>query len=605
MTPNAEGLCEGSELDLPSLDFSWNLDIAAHHILPDEVFDLDLFPLDDLESVAAPRNSSFPRFSSRLPNMNDDEAGMNDIDDQKGDVTCPAHPVPWSITKSHYDSFCLRLYSEVKATSLRSSLPSRNVLNRNLESFFRCSQEQLPFIHQTSFSIEHRSVGLTLAVVTLGSLFRFEHAQAFELYSMAKAVLRERTTREHLDLSAELLSESDGSWQDGVDELERIQTYILLASFASWTGGAFLPEALSMGKQLSLLIKQNGISESDELPQEIDWTTWVATEERRRTLFAAYALLNLHRIAHDAPPSSLNNEIGLCVPGTAASWKATSEAQWQDAPRPVECPFQSRLSALFEGATLPHTASVSAFANYVLIHGILQQMYIEIESSTGSLNADRIASFEAALRTWQSSWELTSESTLDPLSSKGPLALNATALFRIAYMRLLPDFTPSRDFYSREPYSELGKFPRLRRSQYLSRAVLHAAHALSIPVRLGVELIARTYIPFWSVEHSLSSFECAILLRQWLKTLAMVVSTCGMDELSKGEKLLLEIITDIIRETSLAHTLDATEGDACRIELMAKLIAHLWTRIFSGAHVYEIDNVIKARFDRMASVNPD
>jgi hypothetical protein len=596
---------EGFELDPTSPDFAWSLDFSAQHILPAEVFDFDFLSNDDVEGVLPPRISSFPRFSSRLPDLGDDEAGNDVTDDQTGDITHPAHPIPWSITNSQYERLYLRLQSHNKVLPPGSSLPSRNVLNRNLESFFRCSQEQLPFIHQTSFSIEQKGLGLTLAVATLGSLFRFEHAQAFELYDMARAILRERTNREHLELSAELLSESSDPSQNDSDELERIQTYTLLTNFASWMGPKFLPEALVMGKQLSILVKQSGISESDEIPQDGNWATWVAIEERRRTLFAAYALLNLHQVAHNTPASIINHEIGLCVPGTAASWKATTEIQWREALRPVECSFQDLLYSLFEGIRLPQDGSVSAFANYLLIHGILQQMHHEYERSAGLLEADRIASFETALRTWQSSWELTSESTLDPLSVKGPLALNGTALFRIAYMRLLPDFSPNRKVFSGGSYSEVAANRCLKRSRYLSRAVLHAAHALSIPVRLGVELIARTYIPFWSIEHSLSSFECAILLSVWLRTLAETVSTSGMDELNKGERWLLSILTDIIKETSFAHVLDSIEDNASCIEQMAKIVAQLWARIFSGGHVYEIDNVIKTSFHWMADINPD
>lgn len=604
-TPNAGADSEGFELTSTSPEYSWSLEISAQHILPAEVFDFDFFSNDDLESVMHPRNSSFPRFSSRLPDLRDDEIGNDATDDQTGDVTHPAHPVPWSITKSQYESLYLRLQSHNKVLPPGSSLPSRNVLNRNLESFFRCSQEQLPFIHQTSFSIEQRTFGLTLAVATLGSLFRFEHAQAFELYGMAKAIVRERTNREHLEWSTELLSESIDPSQNDSDELERIQTYILLTNFASWMGPKFLPEALVMGNQLSILVKQSGILESDEIPQDASWENWVSIEERRRTLFAAYALLNLHQVAHNASPSILNHEIGLCVPGTAASWKATTESQWREALRPVECSFQDLLYSLFQGTRLPHDGSVSAFANYLLIHGILQQMHLEWEQSAGLLQADRIASFETALRTWQSSWEITSESTLDPLSIKGPLALNGTALFRIAYIRLLPDFIPNREVFSGGSHSEVVENCCLKRSRYLSWAVLHAAHALSIPVRLGVELIARTYIPFWSVEHSLSSFECAILLNVWLRTLAKTVSTGGMDELSKGERWLLSILTDIINETSFANVLDSTEDDVSYIEQMAKIVAQLWARIFSGGHVYEIDNIIKTRFHQMADINPD
>ncbi|KEF54032.1 uncharacterized protein A1O9_09827 [Exophiala aquamarina CBS 119918] len=259
------------------------------------------------------------------------------------------------------------------------------------------------------------------------------------------------------------------------------------------------------------------------------------------------------------------------MPSTAASWKATSEAQWRDSPRTVEYYFRDLLSSFFKGS-----------------------------ERWQQLNPLRLP-----LRTWQLSWELTSESTLDPLSSKAPLAFNGIELFRTAYMRLLPNFNPDRGFFLGESHSGGTRNGYLRRSRYLTIAILYAAHALSIPVRLGVELIARTYIPFWSIEHSLCSFDCATLLNIWLKGLVITVHTNGMDGLKKSEKWLLSILTDIIKETSFAQALGDVEGEASRSEQMSKTVVHLWARIFSGAHVYEIDNVVKARFDRLAGLSQD
>ena len=58
--------------------------------------------------------------------------------------------------------------------------------------------------------------------------------------------------------------------------------------------------------------------------------------------------------------------------------------------------------------------------------------------------------------------------------------------------------------------------PEVERSDAVISALLYAAHALSIPVRLGVERVARSQAFFWSVRHSLSGLECAVLLSKWL-----------------------------------------------------------------------------------------
>jgi hypothetical protein len=36
-----------------------------------------------------------------------------------------------------------------------------------------------------------------------------------------------------------------------------------------------------MGSQLAMLVRENGMSEPDQMPQDIDWSSWVIIEERR------------------------------------------------------------------------------------------------------------------------------------------------------------------------------------------------------------------------------------------------------------------------------------------------------------------------------------
>lgn len=62
--------------------------------------------------------------------------------------------------------------------------------------------------------------------------------------------------------------------------------------------------------------------------------------------------------------------------------------------------------------------------------------------------------------------------------------------------------------------------PKVDRSNGVISALLYATHALSIPVRLGVDRVARSQAFFWSVRHSLSGLDCAVLLSKWLKSVA-------------------------------------------------------------------------------------
>lgn len=64
---------------------------------------------------------------------------------------------------------------------------------------------------------------------------------------MAKAMVKERTIRDNLEISSGLLSETCDSCPSNNEDLDTIQSYVLLVNLASWTGAKFLPEALFMG----------------------------------------------------------------------------------------------------------------------------------------------------------------------------------------------------------------------------------------------------------------------------------------------------------------------------------------------------------------------
>jgi hypothetical protein len=76
------------------------------------------------------------------------------------------------------------------------------------------------------------------------------------------------------------------------------------------------PQDLSItdSKCVEVLVRQDGISESEENTAPEEWATWVAAEERRRTIFAAYVLSSLHNINFNIPPLILNHELDLLLP---------------------------------------------------------------------------------------------------------------------------------------------------------------------------------------------------------------------------------------------------------------------------------------------------
>lgn len=71
----------------------------------------------------------------------------------------------------------------------------------------------------------------------------------------------------------------------------------------------------------------------------------------------------------------------------------------------------------------------------------------------------------------------------------------------------------------REIAQGLLRSPSIERGPHLLPALLHATHALSIPVKLGVEYVSRSQAFVWSIQHALCGLEFAVLLGKWLKAI--------------------------------------------------------------------------------------
>jgi hypothetical protein len=610
-TPDNEAESNGVDMDL-----FWNPDFMTQDMLPASIFDTDFSSFEAPTSTGPPQENTFAQFSSRLPTLDDtDEEDQDDVEDdarvceQDDGLRAGGNGEPWILNKSCYEGFCLAIQDFSSVIPNGCSTPVQNTLIRCLEKYFRCAQEFLPFIHGATFRAEHKPAELLLAIAAIGSRYLFEHAQSYEFYFIAKAILLERIRREELQSTSSFLFGQENSVGGESNKLERLQALVLLIEFASWADSRISKDSFFMASRLAILIRDSGISESDEAPQDIQWLSWVAIEEKRRTSFAAYVLFNLHSIAFDTPPLILNHEVGLCLPGYAAQWRSNSAIQWKQAARQPEHGFQTGLCSLFSATELVENSSISSFANYLLIQGLIQEMHHKCHSFISTPHMNNVKPFEMALRRWQSCWETTQESkhdsNLDPLYAKGPFALTGAALLRLAYIRLSSGHSLSKELLlSRDPQCMLHEQNMLQRSQQVNRAIIHAAHSLSIPVRLGITFMTTTKTGIWSLEHSICSLESAILLRDWLNLISLTIRTSSSDALQKVEKRLLGIITDIIKGTLFAGTLDILEDYASKIERMACTVIKIWAAVFQGVNVLEIENAIGAGLQLLSETSP-
>jgi hypothetical protein len=375
-----------------------------------------------------------------------------------------------------------------------------------------------------------------------------------------------------------------------------------------WGPKALLREAMSLQNQLALLIREDGLRSFSDQEDDLSWEDWVHLEGDRRTKFIAYCFFNLHSIAYDTPPLLLATEVKMNLPQSAKEWHADSARQWQSIRRSTSrntFSFHYIISKLFATEQGDHPP-ISSLGNYVLIHAIIQQIFFVRQTSTmanpishdNSLQSEGIEKFEKILRLYQIDWERAPESSLDPANPYGPVAFSSTALLRLAYIRLHCNLGPCRSLDTRDPQiiaRALKASPPLTRSPLLSRAILQSAHALSIPVKIGIKYVAHTQTLMWSMQHSLCNLECAIFLSKpfnafyeipaltnigkWLDLMA-----CSLMDLTLDEKNLLQMVRAILNETDFAVTFDGSYSVEDSVKQLGVAVVRLWAETFSGSH---------------------
>jgi hypothetical protein len=145
-------------------------------------------------------------------------------------------------------------------------------------------------------------------------------------------------------------------------------------------------------------------------------------------------------------------------------------------------------------------------------------------------------------------------------------------------------------------------------------ALLHSAHALSIPIRLGIDFVARSQTFFWSLQHSVCSLECAYLLSKWLAT---IPSTQASNPLTEHEKKLLLWVRSMLDETEMAVSPDAVEPEASggsgggeemfltdgpKIKKLSIAVVRVWAKTFKGNTSWAIVELIGASLDIYADL---
>ncbi|KAH0101547.1 amidase signature enzyme, partial [Aureobasidium melanogenum] len=187
------------------------------------------------------------------------------------------------------------------------------------------------------------------------------------------------------------------------------------------------------------------------------------------------------------------------------------------------------------------------------------------------------------------------ESSLDPNNGNGPIPFTSSSLLALAYARIYLNLGPYRQLQTRDPQRiarALARCPEIDRSEGVIAALLYATHMLGIPVRLGVDRVAKSQAFFWSVRHSLASLDCAILLSKWLFNITRSATT---HPLSDSEERILYWVKCIVEEAYAVVNFDEELPEVIdyrNTDDIALAVLRIWAHFFKSNSQWPFINII-------------
>lgn len=545
-----------------------------------------------------PSSSVLPRHGTQFPSLQPEESPPYKARQPKYSI---------SVTTECRDRI-VALLSHYSNVLQGAFIPSRHALSRCLTGYLIGYHDHYPFLHIPTLNIDAMTPQLFLSMAALGARYCREPDTSMELYQVAKAVTLEHIRRSFQSEEADSTKLSNSTIAESQDLLETVQALIMLQSVSSWfKHDPPYYESLSMQSYTSTLLRKGGLN---VLPVENgSWESWIRRELVKRTILIASSFLNILTIVFDTPPLILAEELELDLPCTEKEWQATNASQWLEerSQSRGEPNIQDALTSLFTQGQGPNgrLESFSSLGGYVLIHAILQNIWLIQKArrlptfKCNSLSSSEILSLEQALEQWCQCWEHNQESSADPFNPHGPLSFTSTALLRQAYIRLNADFTSARQLQTWDPDQiarSLKENLSFQRSDRMTRAALHCAHALSTPIKLGINFVAHTQVVSWSNQYALCSLECAVLLAKWLEA---VTVPNPEPSLTEQESRLLEFVIEMVMETQQDATREWLLENNARL---SAIVTRLWARLFTADYIWELVNLIGRSLGRYADI---
>lgn len=249
-----------------------------------------------------------------------------------------------------------------------------------------------------------------------------------------------------------------------------IQTTLLCLLFASWNGGSFLfNENIGLHLTLERVCLWWAIAYRLEPPRMQVSANWFPNptfalanlDQRRgvssvshprchypdlsRTVFMAFCCLIQMRTLYNIPTSLSISDLSFNLPCSEEEWSAETGENWfllktsgSSPPTPLA---QNAFEQLFQGDNSA-TPRYSEYGGYIMIVAILSAILDKNKILKIPTAIVDFSSIDMALDTWQRVWQADPKSRpTGPTSSMGAMAFNAAAIYRVAAIRRVKDYS--------------------------------------------------------------------------------------------------------------------------------------------------------------------
>ena len=294
----------------------------------------------------------------------------------------------------------------------------------------------------------------------------------------------------------------------------------------------------------------------------------------------------------DIPPNITNAEPPLSLPCSEAEWRAPDPESWfllhTSATAPPTPTFHNALQGLFSPDDHNIGIRYSHFGSFIMINAICSQLWARLKLRSAEPNIE-LTSIEFALDQWQRAWNADPDSSMSPTSPHGPLSFNASALYRMANIRIFRDYSRVKASFRMHDIARINQVMAedvsgtgWERSQDMMRAIMPATLQLQIPIKMGIKLVARTAALIWSVEHVLCATETGttfsifsdsgLLLCDWLRT---IENDPPGTVLGPEEQKALNLVKELLSEADISIR-DGERLSAATLKVWAGTFDDVW-----------------------------